>query len=130
MDRGVVVDQYLESGISKHSLPGDIARWPDRLNRSSGFVEHSVVAERQGQTSGAQHPGRRERFDYVPFSDRTVRFRPRLCRTRRHWDRADIVGSLEGRDCAITYRRGGRKLAVAVVHRDLEGLRRRSSSSG
>jgi hypothetical protein len=40
-----------------------------------------------------------------------------------HWDRADIVGSLEGRDCAITYRRGGRKLAVAVVHRDLEGLR-------
>ena len=40
-----------------------------------------------------------------------------------HWDKADIAGSLEGRDCAITYRRAGRKLAVAVVHRDLEGLR-------
>jgi hypothetical protein len=39
-----------------------------------------------------------------------------------HWDKAEIAGSLEGRDCAITYRRGGRKLAVAVVHRDLEGL--------
>ena len=39
------------------------------------------------------------------------------------WDQADIDGSLEARDCTITYRRGGQKLAVAVVHRDLEGLR-------
>jgi apoptosis-inducing factor 3 len=30
---------------------------------------------------------------------------------------------LEARDCKITYRRGDRKLAVAVVRRDLEGLR-------
>ena len=41
------------------------------------------------------------------------------------WDRADIDGQLDAktRDCTITYRRGGKKLAVAVVHRDLEGLR-------
>ena len=40
-----------------------------------------------------------------------------------HWDKAEIVGSLERRDCAVTYRLGGQKLAVAVVHTDLEGLR-------
>jgi hypothetical protein len=40
-----------------------------------------------------------------------------------YWDKAEIAGSLDGRDCAITYLRRGRKLAVAVVHRDLEGLR-------
>ena len=43
--------------------------------------------------------------------------------TAERWDQADIDGSLEARDCTITYRRGGQKLAVAVVHRDLEGLR-------
>ena len=34
-----------------------------------------------------------------------------------------IVGSLEARDCTVSYWLGGRKLAVAIVHRDLEGLR-------
>jgi hypothetical protein len=38
-------------------------------------------------------------------------------------DGCEIDGSLDRRDCTITYRRAGKKLAVAVVHRDLEGLR-------
>ena len=41
------------------------------------------------------------------------------------WNHAEIDGQLDAdrRDCTITYRRDGRKLAVAVVHGDLEGLR-------
>ena len=38
------------------------------------------------------------------------------------WDQADIEGDLGAQDCTITYRHKGQKLAVAVVHRDLEGL--------
>jgi len=38
-------------------------------------------------------------------------------------NQADVDGSLEARDGTITYRRGGQKLAVAVVHRELEGVR-------
>lgn len=34
-----------------------------------------------------------------------------------------IEGQLHARECKITYRRDGQVLAVAVVHRDLEGLR-------
>jgi hypothetical protein len=32
------------------------------------------------------------------------------------WDKVDIVGSLEARDCTVSYWLGGRKLAVAIVH--------------
>ena len=39
------------------------------------------------------------------------------------FDKVEIDGTLAARDCRLSYYRNGRKLAVAVVHRDLEGLR-------
>ena len=38
------------------------------------------------------------------------------------WDKAEIEGSLDARDCTISYSRGGKKLAVATIGRDLAGL--------
>ncbi|MEG3148210.1 oxidoreductase C-terminal domain-containing protein, partial [Sphingomonas sp. RT2P30] len=68
--------------------------------------------------------GRRERFDYIPFFwTEQYDFSLAYVGHAEKWDDAEIVGSLEARDCTIIYRRDGRELAKAFVHRDLDGLR-------
>jgi hypothetical protein len=68
--------------------------------------------------------GRKEPFDAVPFfwteqHDLGIAYVGHA----EEWDEVKIDGSIDARDCSITYLRDGRKLAVALVHRDLEGLR-------
>ena len=72
--------------------------------------------------------GDRERFDAVPFFwsqhyDVTINYVGHA----EKWDQIDVDGSLEARDCAITYKGGGRTLAVATISRDLVSLQTEAS---
>jgi apoptosis-inducing factor 3 len=123
LDRGVSVNEYLQTSAPDIYAAGDIARWPDAYTRERIRVEHWVVAERQGQDAARNMLGERTPHRAVPFFwsqhfDVPINYVGHA----EKWHAIEIEGDIGKRDCFVRYKQAGRTLAIASIYRDKECL--------
>ena len=133
LEKGIVVDEYFETSAQGIFAAGDVARYPDFRTGQLIRIEHFVAAERQARAAARNMlgPDRREAFRDVPFFwsqhyDVALNYVGHAGK----WDSIDRDGDFASGSCRLTYKSGGKTLAVLTLARDRESLEAEADLEG
>jgi NADPH-dependent 2,4-dienoyl-CoA reductase/sulfur reductase-like enzyme/nitrite reductase/ring-hydroxylating ferredoxin subunit len=123
VDKGVVVDEHLQTSAKDVYAAGDVARYPDRRTGQKIRIEHWVVAERQGEAAARNMLGEKVKFADVPFFwSNHYKLGIRYIGHSEKFDQVQVSGDLSKHDAIVAYREAGIIRAIATIGRDKAGL--------
>ena len=115
---GVVVDEYLRTGVEGIYAAGDVANHYHPVFERHIRVEHWQNASKQGPAAAQNMLGENEPYGEIPYfwSDQ-YEHNLQYAGFHTEWDELVVRGSTEERSFVAFYRKGGRVLAAVAINR-------------
>jgi NADPH-dependent 2,4-dienoyl-CoA reductase/sulfur reductase-like enzyme len=120
---GIIVDSLLRTSAPDIWAAGDVARYPEPRLGAPVRIEHWVLAQRHGQAVARDMLGLGVPFNDVPFFwsqhyDVTLAYVGHASSDAA----IEVAGSLSKREATVSYRHGGRVVALVTIGRDRQSL--------
>ena len=118
IDNGVVVDEYLRTGVEGIYAAGDVANHYHPVFERHIRVEHWQNALKQGPAAARNMLNKDEPYDGIPwFWSDQYEHNLQYSGFHTEWDELVVRGSMEERDFVAFYRKDERILAAVAVNR-------------
>jgi 3-phenylpropionate/trans-cinnamate dioxygenase ferredoxin reductase component len=122
IDNGVLVDEYLRTGVEGIYAAGDVANHYHPVFKRHIRVEHWQNALKQGPAAARNMLGENEPYDEIPwFWSDQYEHNLQYAGFHTEWDELVVRGSMDERNFVAFYRKDGRVLAAVAINggRDL-----------
>jgi 3-phenylpropionate/trans-cinnamate dioxygenase ferredoxin reductase subunit len=118
IDNGVVVDEYLRTGVEGIYAAGDVANYYHPVFERHIRVEHWQNALKQGPAAALSMLDMGEPYDEIPwFWSDQYEHNLQYAGFHTEWDELVVRGSMEERNFVAFYRKDERVLAAVAVNR-------------
>jgi 3-phenylpropionate/trans-cinnamate dioxygenase ferredoxin reductase component len=118
IDNGIVVDEYLRTGVEGIYAAGDVANHYHPVFERMIRVEHWQNALKQGPVAARNMLGRDEPYAEIPwFWSDQYEHNLQYAGFHTEWDELVVRGSMDERNFVAFYRRDERVLAAVAVNR-------------
>jgi 3-phenylpropionate/trans-cinnamate dioxygenase ferredoxin reductase subunit len=118
IDNGVVVDEYLRTGVEGIYAAGDVANHYHPVFGRRIRVEHWQNALKQGPVAARNMLDKDKPYDEVPwFWSDQYEHNLQYAGFHTEWDELVVRGSMEERNFVAFYRKEGRVLAAVALNR-------------